>query len=199
MLAVVAAVWHNIFGAPKFVADIGLFLLLTLYLASFIQPFLMAWLNRQFLVSAMREPIALLLKNANITTTVDSMVLIHLLRAPIDHLELLFLELRAEKEFFERRLSLVVGSIEKMGLGPGLLAAGISLSNIKSDQTDWVLAFAYAMPILYLFGAAAHFLLMRLDRYVKLVELAVVRTKSLTNPSSGQPKATLSSAAEVQR
>lgn len=184
-VAGIAAIARKFFAAPESVAWVGLSLLLLAYMATLAQPFIFAWANRRVLVAAAKNPIGLLFDNASATARVDSLLLPHLLRRSTEHLELLLLELKAEREFFERRLSLVVGAIEKVGLAPGLLAAGISLSNIKADQPEWVSALAYATPILYVFGVGAHFLLMRLDRFVKLTELAVGRKKLLTPRSTG--------------
>lgn len=176
-IAIVAAVARKFFGVSETVAIVGLILLLLSYVATLIQPFLLAWVNRQALIAAVKNPMGLLLDNASVTARVDAWLLPRLLHSPIEHLELLHLELKAEKEFFERRLSLVVGAIEKVGLAPGLLAAGVSFSNLKTGQPDWVSALAYATPVLYVSGVAAHFLLMRLDRFAKLTELAVARKK----------------------
>lgn len=184
-VAGIAAIARKFFAAPESVAWVGLSLLLFSYVATLAQPFVFAWVNRSVLVAAAKNPIGLLFDNANASARVDALLLPHLLRRSTEHLELLLLELKAEKEFFERRLSLVVGAIEKVGLGPGLLAAGISLSNIKADQPEWVSALAYATPVLYVFGVRAHFLLMRLDPFVKLTELAVGRKKLLTPRSTG--------------
>jgi len=183
--AVLVAILRKFFDASESVAIVGLILLLLSYIATLVQPFIHAWVNRRVLVAAAKYPMSLILENANITAHVDSRLLPRLLQSPVEHLELLHIELKAERDFFERRLSLVVGAIEKVGLAPGLLAAGISLSNLKSDQPEWVTALAYATPVLYVFGAAAHFLLMRLDRFSKLTELAVARKKSLTPRSTG--------------
>lgn len=184
-IAGLAAIARKFFDASENVAIVGLALLLLSYMATLIYPFLIAWVNRRAFIAAIKDPIGLLLENASATATVDARLLPRLIRSPIEHLELLLLELKAEKEFFEKRLSLLVGSIEKIGLGPGLLAAGISFSNLKTDQSDWISALAYATPVLYVFGVAAHFLLLRLSRFVKLAELAVARKKSQTSPSVG--------------
>ena len=184
-VAGIAAIARKFFAAPESVAWIGLAFLLLFYVATLVQPFVFAWANRRVLVAAAKNPIGLLFDNANATARVDSLLLPHLLRHSTEHLELLLLELKAEKEFFERRLSLIVGAIEKVGLGPGLLASGISFSNIKVDQPEWVSALAYATPVLYVLGVGAHFLLMRLDRFVKLTELVVSRKKLLTPRSTG--------------
>lgn len=183
--ACIAAIVRKFFAVPESIAWIGLSILLLSYMATLAQPFVFAWINRRVLVAAAKNPIGLLFDNASATARIDSLILPHLLRRSTEHLELLLLALKAEREFFERRLSLVVGAIEKVGLGPGLLAAGISLSNIKADQPEWVSALAYATPVLYVFGVGMHLLLMRLDRFVKLTELAVNRKKLLTPRSTG--------------
>jgi hypothetical protein len=182
LVAVFAGLSRKYFDAPEVIGVVGLALLLLSYLATLLYPFIVAWVNRSALSAAAKNPLGLLLENARTTATVDARVIPRLLLSTVEDLELLLLEIKAEKEFFEKRLSLVVGTIDKIGLGPGLLAAGVSLTNLKPDQSEWISALAYATPILYMVGLAAHFLLMRLDRFVKVVELAVSRKKSLITP-----------------
>ena len=120
------------------------------------------------------------------TALVDIVYLPRLMRKPLDTLELALLEVKAERDFFERRISLVVGAIEKIGLAPGLFAALISLQNLKPGQ-EWIYGLAYATPVLYIMGALAHFLVMRLDRMAKLLELAIARQKAVRVDQPRQP------------
>lgn len=187
-VAAIIAIARSYYGASENVAIAGLIFLLVSYVATLLHPFILAWVHRRTLVVAAKNPIGLLFDNANATTRVDARLITRLLRSPIEHLELLHVELKSEREFFERRLSLIVGSVEKIGLAPGLLATSISLSNLKSTQTDWITALAYMTPVLYVLGVVSHFLLMRLDRFTKIVELAVAQQKSLTIASTGTAK-----------
>ncbi len=174
------AVVTEVFAVYDFVRDVGFILLILFYLGALSYPLLFAWLNRRNLVEVINNPLSPIIQNANVTTIVDARLMARLLKHKVEDLELLLLEIRGEKEFFGRRLSLVVGAIDKIGLGPGLLAVAVTFYSVESCQIGWIVALAYTIPILYLFGFAAHFYLMQLDRIVKVVELSVARKKSLT-------------------
>lgn len=188
VIAIVVAIARKHATAPAWLAWFGLVALLFSYLAAFAHPILYAWVNRRAVINATKNPFSLLLNNARVTTVVDSWLLPQLLCSPIDHLKLLHLELKAEKEFFERRLSLVVGAIDKVGLGPGLLAVSHDMTTPLTNQNSWITVLAYAMPVIYLFGMAAHFLLMRLDRVVSLTELAITRKEQANKMLSPRAK-----------
>ncbi|TMP41296.1 hypothetical protein CWB96_17900 [Pseudoalteromonas citrea] len=155
----------------------ALILLLVAYFAAVIQPFLMIWIHRQDFINSVRSPMSLLMKNIERNTLVDSRLLSRLRDLPIGTLDIVLLELRSEKEFFEKRIALVVGTIEKFGLIPGIFAVLVALSNVKADKFLWLDALAYAVLFLYGFGVAAHHLAMRLERYSKVVELVLESKK----------------------
>lgn len=85
-------------------------------------PFVFAWRHRQHIVRMVQRPYDMIIGNASAAALVDRKYLRKIDRYPVGQLELLALELKAEKEFFERRIGLAVGAIEKLGLGPGFLA-----------------------------------------------------------------------------
>jgi hypothetical protein len=155
--------------------------LLFAYLGALLYPILSVWVHRKSLWSVLKHPFGVLLGNAMSTAAVDMLYLPRLMRKPLDKLEVVMIELKAERDSFERRISLVVGAIEKVGLAPGLLATIISLQNLKPGQSKWIYGLAYGTPLLYIFGAVAHFLVMRLDRMTKLLELAIARKKVAQN------------------
>lgn len=182
--------------AIMFVFDLGwlhissLVALLLAYIGAIVHPLISALIHRKSVLATLRHPFGVLLQNAAATTAVDLKYSPKLERKPLALLEIIALEVKSEREFFERRLALVVGSIEKVGLAPGLLAAFLSLHQLPGTLNQWVLGLAYATPALYFFGAMAHFLAMRLDRMSKLLELVIGRKKAaLINPSTGDQKA----------
>jgi hypothetical protein len=181
------------FSAPPFFEKISLVVLMGFYLGVLVYPFLMTWFHRRSFWEAIRHPFGLLIKNARGSATIDTRYLPKLMNKPLENVELLLMEIKSEKEFFERRISLVVGPIEKLGLVPGLLATAVSLQTFQQGQSEWITVLAYASPAVFIYGTAAHFLVMRLDRMVKLLELVVASKKeALTRPSSGQAEATFS-------
>ena len=184
-------------GVPAWFSDIGVFVLLLSYaaflatsLATFLVPL---WLYRRQIEEVIKNPIVVPLWNADITATVDAKFLSILMRHPLEDIEFVLLEVRAEREFFERRVSLIVGAVEKigmLGLIPGWLAAWKWFQTLPNDPPSWVITLAYVIVIMYLLGWIAHFIMMRLDRMLKLLDLALVRKKAeLKGPPNEAPSA----------
>lgn len=161
--------------------DPGILSLLVAYVGVFVHPLLSAWIHRRHIGAFLRHPFGVLLNNAVAMAAVDLRYLPRLERKPLQLLEVTSLEIEAERRSFERRISLVIGAIDKVGLAPGLLATFLSLHQLPSTLSQLVLALAYATPALYFFGAMAHLMAMRLDRMSKLLDLAVARKKASTS------------------
>jgi RNAse (barnase) inhibitor barstar len=166
-----APAWFGI--STSWIPVISLLALLIWYLCILAEPLLDAWVYRELI----KSPFGVLLNNAKVAARCDLSLMRKLMPKPLEQVELLLLEVKAEKDSFERRISLFVGSIEKVGIVPGLLALAFSLSNLKQGQSKWVTALAYATPILYFVGAGGHYLIMSLDRKVKILELVIARKK----------------------
>jgi hypothetical protein len=96
--------------------------LLAYYLAALAAPIATVWLFRQPIKKAIRNPAAFMLWSARITAAVDASILPIIMRQPLDEIEFVLLQVRAEKDSFERRMSLTTGAMEKIGVLPGLLA-----------------------------------------------------------------------------
>lgn len=173
------------FGSIPWLIDSSIVGLLIAYIGVLLHPLISAWVHRKSIREMLNHPFGILLRNSASTASVDLKYLPKLERKPLRLLEVLALEIKAERDFFERRISLVVGAIEKVGLAPGLLATFLSLRKLPGDISPWIAGLAYATPALYFFAALAHFLAMRLDRMSKLVELAIAyrKEKESTNRS----------------
>lgn len=154
--------------------------LLIAYIGGLSQPLIALGIHREAIWKALKNPFMLLLDNARLTMTADMTHFQKLQRKALPALELVHLEVKNERDFFVKRIGVIVGAIDKLGLIPGLLAAVISISKIQTGNSDsWILALAYATPALYVAGAGAHYLSMRLDRMTNLLELAISRAKKL--------------------
>jgi hypothetical protein len=101
-----------------------------------------------------RHPYKVLIDNAKQTAQVDSRHLPELERCSRYGLENVLLKVKAEREFFEHRIGLYVGAIEKVGIIPGLLA----LPSIFKDTANWnwVTTVALAMPFIYAAAVRGH-------------------------------------------
>lgn len=96
------------------------------------------------------------------------------------------LELKNERSGFERRLRLVTGVLQNIGIVPGLLALSAGLISLCKTllgmgsfviYLDWVFALAAANLFLYLLCGYAQTVLARDDRMIALTELAIERKK----------------------
>lgn len=154
------------------VASLGSLLLV--YTGLIIHPLIDAYLHRETLAKSIRHPFGVLLRNVSATAAVDLRYFPKLCGKSMEVIRFVHMEARAEREYFERRLSLVVGAVDKLGLMPGLLAASLSLNQVYSSNASvWILGLAYATPALYVFAVMAHHLLMQLDRAVKLLDYVI--------------------------
>jgi len=158
--------------------------LLITYLGALAHPLISIWKLRKPIRKWWEHPFEVLLKNSSDTATVDLRYLPKLESKPLRLLEVTALEVRAEREFLERRIALLVGAVEKVGLAPGLLAAFLSFHKLPSDLNPWITSLAYATPFLYMLAVTAHFSAMRLDRMSKLLELAIAHRKERESTSA---------------
>lgn len=157
---------------------LSLVTLLISYLGFLLLPILTLTIHRKVLFSFILNPFGALLDNAAETALVDAKYFTKLKNKPLNTIELVSIELKEEQKFFERRIMLIVGAIEKLGLFPGLLAAFLAITQLPGSSNQWVIALAYATPVLYLFGAYAHFTAMRLSRLNALLELVIEEKKA---------------------
>ncbi len=170
----------------------SLWLVLLAYVGVILYPLVVAVLHRHALKSAWRHPFGLLLNNVESVAAVDVAAFAQLSAMPLDALELAHLEMRHEREYFERRLTAVVGAVDKIGLAPGLLAVLGSLAQLPQKigtpqfLVDWLPPLAYALALLYVMAFLMQALLMRLDRLTRLLELVIARQKTATAATGGR-------------
>ncbi|WP_249583708.1 hypothetical protein [Pseudomonas viridiflava] len=96
------------------------------------------------------------------------------------------LELKNERSGFERRLRLITGVLQNIGIAPGLLALSAGLVSLYKTlfgmgsfalYLDWVFTLAAVNLFLYLLCGYAQTVLTRDDRMIALTELAMERKK----------------------
>lgn len=155
---------------------VGLVSLLISYLFAMLQPFVWIIVNARTIRNFFVDPLKPTLVNLSVKTIVDTKLLREVTKVSNENLELCLLELKAEKEHLEKRASLIAGSIEKIGLAPGALAIVIGIS--RADFGDWTSMLACVVMFFYVCAVGAHFLAMRLERFIRLVDLAIaLKTK----------------------
>lgn len=137
-----------------------------------------------FLMELTRRPLEILFRNMQPSIEADLRFLPALMNCSSSDVENSLVQVKAEREFFERRVGLFVGAIDKVGIIPALLALTTVVKNIS--QWTWLTTFVYAVPFLYMFGIYCQFVIMRLDRKAKLLELVINRKESEATRSQGR-------------
>ncbi|WP_411065793.1 hypothetical protein [Vibrio rotiferianus] len=154
----------------------GLFSLSICYISIILSMLWDVFTHRDILKRLWTEPFALIVSNAESNASTDMAHYRKLLSYSLEELRYLLLQLVSEKEAFSRRISLINGSIEKVGLLPGILALVVMFTKLPSEQSPpWVAGIALAIPFLHIFGVGMMFLISRLERSIKLVELAITK------------------------
>ncbi|MES2826297.1 MAG: hypothetical protein V4732_22070 [Pseudomonadota bacterium] len=174
--------------------------LLLSYLGAILYPFISAWIFRESIKKIIKNPLIPQLNIAATCINADILFLTILGKNPLLDLEIAYLEIKVERDSFEKRVGIVVGAIDKLGIAPGLLAALISLQKLipagslqlKDQPFEYQLIFilSFALPLLYIMGATAHMSIMKLDRTLKILELVITRKKNRMNSPIRQERAT---------
>jgi len=143
------------------------------YIGYISHPFVLLIIHRKFFGKFFRNPLSVIYDNVKRNHQVDLQYLSYFMSKKKQDLEVVLLEVVAEKEAFEKRIALLVGSIDKIGLAPGLLALFLSMNKLKDIELDWVLAIAYAIPIFYGFGVFSHILATKMSRHITILEYVI--------------------------
>jgi len=168
---VILLVWRVSHYEPAKV--LSLLLLALSYFGIISTPFIELYFHRKVIGGFFKNPLATIYDNAKCNHEVDSKYISYFLSIDLDKLKIVHLELIAEKTAFEKRVALLVGAIEKVGVAPGVFAFLVSFDSIKKIELDWILAIAYVIPIFYLFGAFCHVLISRMERHISLIDYVV--------------------------
>lgn len=168
---------------------VALGLLIVGYLLVYLLPIFSAFVYRSTIREVLHNPLLPQLTNASITLISRNQFLPELLRYSLDELETAAVELKTERDAFERRIGLVVGAVEKVGLGPGLLAAIAAIVKLQNDlkgvgSADWLLGAAYALLGLYLLAMIGHMSIIKIDRALKLLDSAITKKKAQDDTST---------------
>lgn len=184
-LAITITLARKFFELGDWLINPALSMLALSYIGIILHPIISVVINRKAFFRGILNPFYLLMDNAKSCSEVDVKQIRYLESKSIEHLKFLLLEINSEKSAFQKRISLTIGAIEKIGLLPGFLAIAVTLSKLGSGQPEWVYALAYVTPALHIFGVAMHYLISRLERISSLIEYVIeIKENSLTNQST---------------
>ena len=185
ILGLVIGFVNKLFIDAPILRVISVCIILISYLSIIAQPLIEEWLYEDSRCRFISNPFSKLLMNSKFNANNDLVFITDLLEKKLEHLKFLKLELDAEKNAFSKRISLMVGALERIGLLPGVFGILVIIGEFGTEQSDWAYALAYATPILYLAGVGMHLLVSRLDRITQLVGYAIdMKESALTNASS---------------
>ncbi|WP_350567341.1 hypothetical protein [Pseudomonas sp. H26/SER47-MNA-CIBAN-0231] len=152
------------------------------YLALFLYPFVGVLLYRHSLKKVISAPFASLLEwSVKTVMQIDAQYLPELSALSRETLKLGALELKSERNGFEKRTYMLVGALEKVGIFPGFLALFIGISTLIktldgagiSARMDWVFAVAVANVFFFFMCGYVQMMLVQYDRMIALTELAI--------------------------
>ncbi|KZN50940.1 hypothetical protein [Pseudoalteromonas luteoviolacea] len=155
----------------------SLIFLLTGYFGIIAHPALLFIVRSKEIRLHFKNPFNLVYSNAQETEKIDKKYIDFLSKKSPEKLEVVLLEVKAQKHIFEQKTALLVGSIERIGFAPGILALLISLDKLSEIELDWVLSIAYIIPIIYFFGAFSRLLASKVSRHISILELAIANQK----------------------
>jgi hypothetical protein len=112
--------------------------------------------------------------NLNVKTelSVDTLYLPALKKLTREELKLGLLEIKNERVFLEKRMNLMIGPIDKLGILPGIVATITALTKIPENY-NWISTIAYGYMILSFLSLFFYQLIMRYERMIALTELAL--------------------------
>ena len=99
-------------------------------------------------------------------------------------LELGLLEIKHEREFLSKRINLIVGPVDKLGILPGIISMVITLAKPVAGH-DWVMGLAYGYIGLVVLSLSFINLLVKYDRVISLTEVALSRCDEVKGDVQG--------------
>lgn len=168
--------------AAHWLFNISWVLIAMSYLALLLYPFVGVLLYRDSLKKVISAPFASLLEwNVKTVMQIDAQYLPELTALSRETLRLGALELKSERNGFEKRTYMVVGALEKVGIFPGFLALFIGISTLIktldgagiSARMDWVFAVAVANVFFFFMCGYVQMMLVQYDRMIALTEFAI--------------------------
>ncbi|WP_233008011.1 hypothetical protein [Rheinheimera faecalis] len=150
----------------------SLYFLLVTYIAGIAQPFVMLIVHGRSISNFFKDPKNLILTKISVSSAVDTKYLPMFSRYPLRRLELVALELKSGKDAFDKRISLVVGAISRVGIVPGLFALLFTWQKAPISG-GWLEIIAYSLPGLYLMGFWAHMHNLKIERMSRLLDFVI--------------------------
>lgn len=178
---IIALFWFS--GKKTSVGFIALILVSVGYLgiiAFQIALFIEEW---EHITSLFRNPLTVILNRVEKETILDYTKLAAISDSERNVLRHVRRHLVTERESFERRIGVVVGALEKVGLIPGFVTLYLAWAKLEEQKYSIDIWVAVGVFILYFFAFYCHYLFTRMDRYIGTIdEIIEAKERTLTTP-----------------
>ncbi|MGL6001711.1 MAG: hypothetical protein ACRCZ4_06355 [Plesiomonas sp.] len=131
--------------------------------------------NRKTIKQIFKNPLALITLKVENRANTDITIYRKLLQFSLEELRYLQMELSAETNAFTKQTHLISGSIEKIGLIPGILSLVVIWNKLPNQQTGWIVGIALSIPCLQFFSICMLTLLSRFERTIKIIDIAILQ------------------------
>lgn len=112
---------------------------------------------------------------------IDKKYLKALISLDIEQLKFGYLELNHAYECLKRRISLVLGPLDKLGVFPGIISLLGLLPQVKALSWQWIEVIPYSYGGLMILGLFFYNDLDKYERMLALIKLAIERKEKETN------------------
>jgi len=142
-------------------------------------PFINIYKNRKKIKNIFQRPFNHAI-NINIKkeAIIDEKFLPKLISLDKKELQLGLMEIKHERNSLEKRILIITGPIEKLGMLPSIISTLVALYKI-TEPNSWISALAYGYIGLIIISLMFHQMLMRYDRMISLTELALEKKSQI--------------------
>lgn len=151
----------------------SLILLIISYCVLIITPFISAYQNRSKIKKSFSLPFSSAInQNVKKEFIIDQRYLPKLIALDKKELELGLLEIKHERNFLEKRILLITGPVDKLGILPGIIST-LAATTKLSAPNGWLIGITYGYIALVILSLFFYQTMMRYDRMIALTELAI--------------------------
>lgn len=162
----------------RFLANISIVLIFFSYVLLLLMPVVKIFEERKLIKYFFTMPLSSSIdQNIKREFLIDNNFLPKFISLGKEILELGLMEVRHEREFLNKRITLLVGPIDKLGVLSGIISMIITISKPVGGY-DWVMGLAYGYIALIIISLSFFNLLVKYDRMIALTELALSRCVS---------------------
>lgn len=177
IIAVFLALYFGDFVSGEIVKLVMLLLMLLGYMGIAVVLLLEIYSDRRDILKIFKNPLSLAFEGLLTASKSDVKLMGAIQDYSTEVLGLVKSRLEIQKTGIERRMGILVGAVEKMGVLPGLLTLYLAY---KESESQVLFCLAIFVFILYLCALSVHYALPRLEVYSRLINLELGRRERIT-------------------